>query len=112
MNYKLALATLGSGVAATICLLVSTYIASWLSILLSAIVAIVIGLSIADKKTAKWSGIIFGACLTITFVSSIEGSSDKLVGFILLSTFLSLFGALYGAILVSMGSWIRREHFI
>ncbi len=113
MNYKLALAILVSGIAGIICGLLSTYIPSWLNILLSVIVAIVAGLLIVDKKTAKWSGIIFGACLTITLISSIfEGSSDKLSGFILLSVFLSLFGALYGAILVSIGSWIRREHFV
>ena len=83
---------------------------SWMNLGVWAVIGLLIGLFIEDKKFVMWSGLYYGFFVTISFlISGFEGTSDKLIGFIFLSLVLGLIGALCGWCLVFVSNWVKRK---
>ncbi len=90
----------------------SILLGSWLNLGVWAIVGILIGFFIEDKKYVNRSGITYGVFLAATFlISGFKGSSDKIFGFTLLTFVLCVIGAFCGWVLVSGANWIKRKIF-
>ena len=83
---------------------------SWFNLIIWAVVGILIGIFILDKKYVTRVGILYGIFLTISFmISGFQGSADKLVGFSILTCVLAIIGALCGWLTVYIGYWIKGK---
>ena len=81
----------------------------WLNLAVWGIVGIALGLFTIGTRLTIWAGLVYGFCLSVTFlVSGFQGSADKLPAFLLLTLVLSLVGALGGLVTVYVGSRLRR----
>lgn len=76
-----------------------------------AVVGILIGLFIEQKKYIKLSGLSYGFFLGIAFmVSGFGGTSDKIFGYSLFTLIISIIGALCGWMAVFLGNWIKNNY--
>jgi hypothetical protein len=81
---------------------------SWVNLVVWAVVGLLIGLFIEDKIFIKWAGIFYGFFLTSSFlISGFQGSSNKIIGFSVLSIAISVVGAFCGWFIVFLGNWIK-----
>ena len=81
----------------------------WFDLVFWGVFGIGVGLCSGDKKTTAWAGIVYGFCLSISFLfSGFQGTSDKLLGFAALSFGLSIIGALGGLLTAYLGSWLKK----
>ena len=81
----------------------------WTNLIVWAIAGIILGLFVAGRRMVVWAGIIYGVCLSFTFLlSGFQGSPDKLPGFLVLTLGLSVIGAIGGIVTVFAGSAVRR----
>jgi len=109
---KTKISILGSSLIGVIFGMLSNYSilnGSWINLVVWAIIGLLIGLFIDDKIFIKWSGIFYGFFITLSFlISGFQGSSDKIIGFGILSIVLSFIGAFCGWCLVFIGNRIKR----
>ena len=83
---------------------------SWINLVVWAIIGLLIGLFIEEKRFIKWSGIFYGFFLTLSFlISGFQGNLNKIIIFSLFSIFLSVIGAFCGWFLVFVGNWIKTK---
>ena len=88
----------------------SILLGSWMNLVVWAVVGLLIGLFIEERIFIKWSGIFYGFFLAASFlISGFKGSSDKIIGFSILSIVISVIGALCGWFIVFLGNWIKRK---
>jgi hypothetical protein len=101
-----------SGVVGIVCGLVSHtpfLNGQWLNLVVWGIVGIALGLFMSGTRLIIWAGLVYGFCLSVTFlISGFQGNADKLPAFLLLTLVLSLVGALGGLATVFVGSRLRR----
>lgn len=87
----------------------SVLLGSWFNIVIWAVVGILIGLFIEQRKYVRSSGLSYGFSLTASFlISGFQGASDKIIGFTLLSIGISLIGACGGWLVVYIGNLIKN----
>ena len=81
----------------------------WANLVLWGMVGLALGLFTAGRRLIVWTGIVFGVCLTVSFLLfGFQGSPDKLPGFLVLTLALSVVGAICGVATVFIGSRLRR----
>ena len=81
----------------------------WLNLILWGIAGVVLGLFTTGRRMIVWAGIVYGFCLSVTFlISGFQGSADKLPAFLALTLALSVVGAAGGLASVWVGSRLRR----
>ncbi len=81
----------------------------WLNLVLWGIVGIVLGVFTNGRRAIVWAGILYGFCLSISFlISGFQGSADKLPAFLALTLALSVVGVIGGLVTVFVGSLLRR----
>ncbi len=86
----------------------SILLGSWLNLIIWAIVGLLIGLFIEDKRFVNGAGIWYGFFLVISFlISGFKGTPDKILGFALLSLALGILGAFCGWALVYSANLIK-----
>src|ERR1051325_8125433 len=60
------------------------------------------------RRMILWTGIVYGRCLSISFLASrFQGRPQSIPGFILLTLLLSVVGALGGVVTIFVGSKLR-----
>jgi len=83
---------------------------SWISLLPWCIVGLAIGSVILTKKESVINGLFYGFSLTATFlITGFNGTEDKILSFSLFLIFLSLIGAICGAILTLLGYLLKKK---
>jgi hypothetical protein len=83
---------------------------SWFNLVVWAVVGILIGMFIEEKRFIKWSGISYGFFLVLSFlVSGFQGKSDKIISFGIFTVILSIIGSFCGWVLVFLGNWIKGK---
>ena len=96
------------GIACGLASQTSLLAGQWLTLIVWGIAGVVLGLFTPGGRVMVWAGIVYGFCLTVTFlISGFRGSADKLPGFLLLTLALSVVGAASGLVSVSVGSRLR-----
>lgn len=79
------------------------------TIALALAAGLVLGVVYREQKAALWPGVLFGFCLTVTFLfSRFGGGKDQLLGYALLVGGLSILGATGGGALVLVGAKLRK----
>jgi hypothetical protein len=80
----------------------------WANLIVWAIAGIILGLFVAVRRMVVWVGIVYGVCLSFSFLLlGFHGSPDKLPGFLALTLGLSVIGAIGGIVTVFVGSRLR-----
>lgn len=75
-----------------------------------AVVGMLIGLFIEQRKYIKSSGLSYGFFLGFAFmVSAFGGTSDKILGYSLFTLIISIIGAFCGWAAVFVGNWIKSK---
>jgi hypothetical protein len=88
----------------------SILVGSWYNLIVWAVVGMLIGLFIEQKKFVNWVGIAYGIALTLSFlISGFKGTSDKIFGFGILSLVLTIIGAFCGWLCVLIGFSIKNK---
>ena len=81
----------------------------WASLIVWGLAGVVLGWFTAGRRLIVWTGVVFGVCLTLTFLlGGFRGSPDRLPGFLVLTLGLSVVGAIAGLVTVYIGSRLRR----
>lgn len=84
---------------------------SWLDLFLWGAAGVIIGLFVSEKKILARSGLLYGFFVTFSFLmTGFRGASDKFVGFLIFSIFLSAIGALCGWLAVYIGYKIKQAY--
>ena len=97
------------GVACGIASNLSFLAGQWANLILWGIAGIVLGFFTTGRRTIIWAAILFGFCLSVSFlVAGFHGSADKIIAFLVLSLGLSVIGSLGGLVAVFMGSRLKR----
>ncbi len=82
----------------------------WYNLVFWGIVGVGTGLFCPDKKTALWTGTLYGFCLSLSFLfSGFQGVSSKFLVFTVFSLGLSVVGAIGGLTASCTGYWIRKN---
>ena len=90
----------------------SILLGSWLNLIVWAVVGLLLGFFIEQKRFVNGVGISYGFFLTLAFlISGFQGTADKIPSFALISFVLSILGAFCGWVLVLTASWIKMRLF-
>ncbi len=92
--------------------LLSTHVFSfgWSNLVFWGIVGVGTGLFCSDKKTALRTGVVYGFCLSLSFLfSGFQGAPAKFLVFTVFSLGLSGVGAIGGLTTSYIGYWIRTN---
>jgi hypothetical protein len=80
----------------------------WANLIVWAVAGVALGLLAAGRRMIVGAGIVYGVCLSLTFLlGGFRGSPDKLPGLVVLTLALSVIGAIGGIVTVWAGSWLR-----
>jgi hypothetical protein len=82
----------------------------WVSLIIWGVVGVLLGLWVTKGRPVVWTGLVYGFCLSVTFLlAGFQGSADKLPAFLALTLVLSVVGAAGGLLTVFVGAWLRRR---
>jgi hypothetical protein len=83
---------------------------TWWNVVFWALIGVSLGLFVHGRRDVRWTGIIYGIFLTLSFLlSGFQGTPDKLPEFFVLIAVLSIVGALCGWLVVFIGSLRHRK---
>lgn len=81
---------------------------SWTALFLWGATGLLIGYFVPNKITSHLAGALFGVTLVASFLLfGFHGASDKFLGFLVLTTVLSIVGALCGLVVTYIGFWAK-----
>jgi len=95
-----------------ICGFLSTHVflIGWENVIFWGIAGVLLGLFVSEKKHILWCGGLYGFFLSISFLfTGFQGTSDKILAFIIFSLALSLVGVAGGITSVFIGNWLRKR---
>ena len=97
------------GIACGLVSLTRLLAGQWINLIVWGLAGVVLGWYTSGRRLILWAGIVFGVCLTLSFLlAGFQGSPDKLPGFLLLTLGLSVVGAVAGVATVFVGARLRR----
>lgn len=82
----------------------------WGNIAIWGVIGVLVGVICKDRKSAMWSGMIFGFFLSLAFLfGGFRGELSRLPAFSAFTLALSLLSALGGLLASVVGYWIRER---